>query len=76
MEINASPDRLDLNQGHARMAVDLGARIAINTDAHDLKRMDEMEFGVSVARRAGLEPRDVVNTLDLEELLKVLDRSS
>lgn len=74
MEINASPDRLDLNERHARMAVDFGARIAINTDAHDLKRMDEMEYGVSVARRAGLEPPDVVNTLDLEDLLKVLGR--
>ncbi|MFZ5647208.1 MAG: DNA polymerase/3'-5' exonuclease PolX [Bacillota bacterium] len=74
MEINASPDRLDLNEKHARMAVDFGARIAINTDAHDLKRMDEMEYGVSVARRAGLEPPDIVNTLELDDLLKVLGR--
>lgn len=72
MEINASPDRLDLNEKHARMAVEYGARIAINTDAHDLKRMDEMEYGVAVARRAGLEPRHVVNTLELEDLLEVL----
>ena len=72
MEINASPDRLDLNETHARMAVECGARIAINTDAHDLKRMDEMEYGVAVARRAGLEPRHIVNTLELEDLLEVL----
>lgn len=72
MEINSSPDRLDLNEGHARMAVDFGARIAINTDAHDLRRMDEMEYGVAVARRAGLEPRDIVNTYELDELLQVL----
>ncbi|MCL5056842.1 MAG: DNA polymerase/3'-5' exonuclease PolX [Actinobacteria bacterium] len=76
MEINASPDRLDLNEKHARMAVECGARIAINTDAHDLKRMDEMEYGVSVARRAGLEPRHIVNTLGLEDLLKVLENGS
>lgn len=75
MEINASPDRRDLNERHARMAVDFGALVAINTDAHDLKRMDAMEYGVSVARRAGLEPPDVVNTLELKELLKVLDCS-
>ncbi|MFZ5642343.1 MAG: DNA polymerase/3'-5' exonuclease PolX [Bacillota bacterium] len=72
MEINASPDRLDLNDEHARMAVEYGARIAINTDAHDLRRMDEMEYGVSVARRAGLEPKSIVNTFELEDLLKCL----
>jgi DNA polymerase (family 10) len=72
MEINASPDRLDLNERHARMAVDFGAKIAINTDAHDLRRMDEMEYGVAVARRAGLEPGDIVNTLELDSLKKVL----
>ncbi|MFZ5595789.1 MAG: DNA polymerase/3'-5' exonuclease PolX [Bacillota bacterium] len=74
MEINSSPDRLDLDERHARMAVEYGARIAINTDAHDLRRMDEMEYGVSVARRAGLGPGDIVNTLDLEELMKLLNR--
>ncbi|MHB8155951.1 MAG: DNA polymerase/3'-5' exonuclease PolX [Desulfocucumaceae bacterium] len=72
MEINASPDRLDLNEKHARMAVEFGARIAINTDAHDLSRMDEMVYGVSVARRAGLGPAHIVNTLEVEELLKIL----
>lgn len=74
MEINASPDRLDLNERHTRMAVDFGARIAINTDAHDIKRMDEIDYGVAVARRAGLEPGDIVNTLELDELLKILNK--
>ncbi|MFZ5631851.1 MAG: DNA polymerase/3'-5' exonuclease PolX [Bacillota bacterium] len=73
MEINASPDRLDLNEKHARRAVDFGARIAINTDAHDLRRMDEMEYGVAVARRAGLEAADIVNTLPLDDLMKILN---
>lgn len=72
MEINASPDRLDLNERHARMAVDFGAKIAINTDAHDLRRMDEMEYGVAVARRAGLEAGDIVNTLELDSLMRIL----
>lgn len=72
MEINASPDRLDLNETHARMAVDFGARIAINTDAHDLKQMDDMEHGVAVARRAGLNPTDVVNTLKYDDFIKVI----
>lgn len=74
LEINASPDRLDLNDNDARLAVAFGARIAINTDAHDLRRMDEMEYGVAVARRAGLEAGHVVNTLELDELMKILKK--
>ncbi len=74
MEINSSPDRLDLNDENVRLAREYGVKIAINTDAHDLKRMDEMEYGVATARRGGLESRDVVNALDLPELLKILRR--
>jgi DNA polymerase (family 10) len=74
MEINASPDRLDLNERHARMAVDFGAYIAINTDAHEAGKMDEMEYGVAVARRAGLDKDVIVNTMELGDLMKILDR--
>lgn len=72
LEINASPDRLDINDVYARKARDLGVKISINTDAHDLKRLDEMLYGVSVARRAWLEPQDVVNTYDIGKLREVL----
>lgn len=72
LEINASPDRLDINEVYARMARDAGVKISINTDAHDARRLDEMPYGVAVARRAWLEPRDVVNTFDIESLLEVL----
>ena len=72
MEINASPDRLDLDEKNARLAVDFGAKIAINTDAHDLKRMDEMAYGVAVARRAGLAPGDIVNTFEIDRLMEIL----
>lgn len=74
LEINASPDRLDLNEEHVRMAVDRGCKIVINTDAHDLHRLDEMAYGVAQARRARLKPTDVVNTLDTAELLQVLNK--
>ncbi|WP_078060826.1 PHP domain-containing protein [Desulfotomaculum copahuensis] len=74
LEINSSPDRLDLNPEHARLARDCGARLSIDTDAHDLNRLDEMIYGVSVARRAWLEKDDLVNTLELPDLLKVLGR--
>ncbi len=72
LEINSSPDRLDLNDLNARRAGDMGIKMAVNTDAHDLKRMDEMIYGVSVARRAWLEPDDVVNTMPVEKLVKFL----
>ncbi|TYO94559.1 DNA polymerase/3'-5' exonuclease PolX [Desulfallas thermosapovorans] len=72
LEINSSPDRLDLNDYYVQLARESGVCIAINTDAHDLRRMDEIIYGVSVARRAWLEPRHVINTLPLPELLQVL----
>ncbi len=72
LEINSSPDRLDLNDLNARRARDMGIKIAVNTDAHDLRRMEEMIYGVSVARRAWLEPDDVVNTMPVEKLVKYL----
>jgi len=72
LEINASPDRLDLNDFYVQLARESGVRVAINTDAHDLRRMNEMVYGVSVARRAWLEQQHVVNTLPLPDLLNVL----
>lgn len=72
LEINASPDRLDLNDLNARKAKEKGIKLAINTDAHDLKRLDEMPYGVSVARRAWLEPGDVINTMPVEDLIRFL----
>lgn len=72
LEINSSPDRLDINEDYARLARDKGVKISINTDAHDTRRLDEIIYGVAVARRAWLEPRDVVNTYDLDELREVL----
>lgn len=72
LEINSSPDRLDINEDYARLARDMGVKISINTDAHDTRRLDEIIYGVAVARRAWLEPQDVVNTYELEELREVL----
>jgi DNA polymerase (family 10) len=63
MEINAQPDRLDLSDANARLARTAGLPIAISTDAHTAGTLDYMRYGVFNARRAGLEPRDVLNTL-------------
>lgn len=74
LEINSSPDRLDLNEFYVQLARESGVRIAINTDAHDKLRLEEMVYGVSVARRAWLEPQHVLNTLPLTELMQVLHK--
>jgi DNA polymerase (family 10) len=68
LEINASPERLDLSAGWARRAKELGVKLVISTDAHDARRLADMEYGVSVARRAGLTQDDVVNTWPLARL--------
>ncbi len=74
LEINSSPDRLDLNDRYVRQAKELGIRISINTDAHDVARMDEIKFGVATARRGWLEKDDVINTMDYHRLLKFLKK--
>ncbi|MBI4874928.1 MAG: DNA polymerase/3'-5' exonuclease PolX [Acidobacteria bacterium] len=65
-EINASPERLDLDAPLIRQAKALGARFAISTDAHHPKHLANMRFGVSMARRGWLEAADIVNTLPLD----------
>lgn len=70
MEINASYQRLDLDDVQAAAARDLGIPIVISTDAHSTGGLDQMEFGVYQARRAGLCKGDVANTLPIEEFRK------
>ncbi len=65
LEINASPERLDLNDVHARMARERGVKLVISTDAHNRYQLKYMEFGIGVARRAWAEPKDVLNALSL-----------
>lgn len=68
LEINASPYRLDLSDVNARLAVQKGAKIAINTDAHHHEELDMMQYGVMTARRGWVEAESVVNTWPLERL--------
>jgi DNA polymerase (family 10) len=72
LEINAYPERLDLNDIHCRMAKDRGVQLAIETDAHSIDGLELMNLGVDVARRGWLEEKDIVNTLPLDKLLKRL----
>ena len=72
LEINAHPARLDLDDVHARRAIEMGIKLSINTDAHSDTDMDLMHFGVSTARRAWVEAEDVINTWSVQKLLKWL----
>ena len=63
LEINASPERLDLNGAMIRTAKSKGAKFTISTDAHHPKHLDSMRYGVITARRGWLGPGDVMNTL-------------
>ena len=72
LELNATPDRLDLNGLWARRALRLGARFTISSDAHSTKELDFMQFGIGSARRGWLTAADVLNTLPLDELRQVL----
>jgi DNA polymerase (family 10) len=74
LEINATVDRLDLNDSLARAARDRGVRLVISTDAHSTARLGHQRWGVQVARRAWLRPEDVLNTRPLAELLPLLRR--
>ena len=74
MEINAFPDRLDLDDVNSRAAMERGLVMSIGTDAHTLGQLDFLPLGVSVARRGWLESKDVINTLSAKELLKKLGR--
>ena len=72
MEINAYPDRLDLRDVDARMAKEMGAKLVISTDAHSIVQLELMKFGVFTARRGWVEAKEVINTLPLPALLKIL----
>ncbi len=76
LELNASPMRLDLCELHLMAAVRAGIPIAIDTDAHSLDGMDVMRYGVTQARRAGIEKGQVINTWPLEKLLTFVQRGT
>ena len=75
LEINASPERLDLRDTHAYRAREMGIPLVINTDSHHHTHLDKRRFGVAVARRAWCRPEDILNTMSREEFLKFIRTS-
>ena len=75
LEINAAPDRRDLNELHARAAAEAGVLIVVDSDAHSVRNLDLMRFGIATARRAWLTPAQVANTRPWAELAPLRKRS-
>jgi DNA polymerase (family 10) len=74
MELNAHPKRLDLNAGNLRAAKRAGLKISVNTDAHRISELDNMQFGIYEARRGWLEKEDVINTYPLKKMMSLLKK--
>lgn len=68
LEINSDPQRLDLDDVHARRAIEMGVLLAVNSDAHSPAGYDLLQFGVAMARRGWVKANHVINTWDLEHL--------
>jgi DNA polymerase (family 10) len=74
LELNANPQRLDLNDIHLANAKSLGIPIVINTDAHHPRGFEDLRYGIMQARRGGLTPQDVANTRSWPEMRQMLGR--
>ncbi|RAW44527.1 DNA polymerase/3'-5' exonuclease PolX [Halorubrum sp. 48-1-W] len=72
IEVNANPARLDADGSAVRVAVDAGATVAVNTDAHTPRELDNARYGVHTARRGWAETADVLNTYSVDELREFL----
>ncbi len=72
IEINGNPNRRDLSDLHARLAVEAGVKIVLNTDAHGVDTLDNMAYAVATARRAWLTADDVANTRGWSQFKKLL----
>lgn len=72
MELNAYPDRLDLNDNNVRQAKQHGVKIVINTDSHHTSHMEKIRYGVLQARRAWLTKEDVLNTLPPDKFAQAM----
>jgi DNA polymerase (family 10) len=75
LELNAQPDRLDLDDIYCKMAKEMGVLISISSDAHSADELDFMRYGILQARRGWLEPLNVINTRSRKELNRILKKT-
>lgn len=74
LEINASPERMDLNDIYTRSAKEQGVLLAIGSDAHQISTLDNMYYGITIARRGWLEKENLLNTLPLDKIKSILKK--
>jgi DNA polymerase (family 10) len=74
LEINSTPQRLDLNDENVKMAIQAGCKLSIDTDAHNAQHFKNIRLGIGVARRGWAEKQNIINTQPLEELLRDLEK--
>jgi len=74
LEINSQMNRLDLNDTNIKRAVEHGCKLVINTDSHSMNDLKNIELGIATARRGWAKKEDIINTLPLKKLLKVLNK--
>ena len=74
LELNSRPDRLDLDDKQSKIARDIGVQISINTDAHSMSELNNLQYGIAQARRGWLRPSDVLNTQSSANVKKPCSR--
>ncbi len=72
LEIDAYPDRLDLKDDYIKMAVEMGVKLSIDSDAHNISHLEFLELGIAQARRGWAKKSDIINTYSWEKMLKML----
>mgnify|MGYP001434267792 CR=1 FL=1 len=75
IEINSSPYRLDMDWRYIKYAKEKGVKFAICPDAHRIEGLDDIKYGISIARKGWLETKDVINTYDFDALNKIFNKS-
>ena len=75
IEINAAPDRRDMNELHARAAAAAGVNVLVDTDAHSARNFGLLPYGIATARRAWLTPEQVANTRPWAEFAPLRKRA-
>ncbi|MBI2207903.1 DNA polymerase/3'-5' exonuclease PolX [Candidatus Woesearchaeota archaeon] len=72
LEVNAYPERMDLNDVNARAAIKAGIKLSIGTDSHDADQLRNCKLGIAIARRAWANKKDIINTYTVKDMLKLL----
>ena len=75
IEINAAPDRRDMNESHARAAAEAGVLVLVDSDAHSARNFDLLQYGIATARRAWLTPEQVANTRSWKDFAPLRKRA-